>query len=414
MVAVDQAASALAIGRQERLRLLFADDDPLLREFATENLRAVWCDVSAAADGQEALESIARNVPDILLLDLEMPRVDGFAVLRALRADEATKSLPVIVITGLTDEASIERAFSAGATSFLTKPLNWRLLVQQIRFVNRSAQIENALARHVCELEQKKFELEDTTRALAAALNEADAASAAKSDFLATMSHELRTPLNAIIGFSEVLQSKLEGPLGHPKYEGYVGNILDSGKHLLSLVNDVLEFSRGSSGKLELNDEEFCPGDVIEEAVHNVVQQAAKAQLSVSTDPAPLGLRLCGDRRRIRQVLINLLANAVKFTPPGGRVTVRTYRDGGGVAISVSDTGIGIAPEDIPKALERFSQVRQSLVRQQDGAGLGLPLAKQLMELHCGSLTLESTPKVGTEVTIRFPKERVLSGPVTA
>lgn len=411
MAAVYQAADAFAISRQERLKLLFVDDDPLLREFALENLQAIWRDVSVAADGQEALDSIACARPDLVLLDLEMPRIDGFDVIRALRADEATKSLPIIVITGLADELSIERAFSAGATSFLTKPLNWRLLIQHIRFVNRAAQVEHSLARHVRELEQKRHELEDTTRALAVALSEADAASNAKSDFLAAMSHELRTPLNAIIGFSEMLKSELAGPLGHPRYHEYVGDVLQSGRHLLSLVNDVLEFSRGNSGRLELGSEEFYPGDVIEEATRNVVQQAAAAKLSINADPPPAGLYLCGDRRRVCQVLINLLANAVKFTPPGGTITIRTYRDAGSFAICVSDTGIGIAPEDIPKALERFSQVGPSLVRRSEGAGLGLALVKQIMELHGGSLSIESTPNIGTAVTIRFPNARVLSEP---
>jgi signal transduction histidine kinase len=404
----------LTIARQEPLNLLFVDDDAILREFALENLGVHWSDMSVAADGVEALASIRSSTPDIVLLDLEMPRIDGFGVLRALRADHATRSLPVIVITGRADEHSIERAFSAGATSFLVKPINWRLLVHQIRYVNRAAQNEQSLTHHIYELEHKKCELETTSAALAIALNEADAASRAKSEFLATMSHELRTPLNAVIGFSEILDAQRDGPLGSPKYRGYVRDILDSGKHLLSLINDVLEFSRGNSGKLTLADEEFLPDAVIDDALRNVTNQATVASLSLTVEPAPAGVRLRGDRRRVTQVLINLLANAVKFTPAGGRVTVDTSHDIDGLAISVSDTGIGIASADIPKALDRFSQVENKLVRKYGGTGLGLPLAKQLMELHGGSLTIDSTPQVGTTVTVRFPAERVLIEPAAA
>jgi signal transduction histidine kinase len=408
LTAVDQFAGNLAIAQQERLKLLFVDDDPVLCEFALENLGAHWSDVSVAADGVEALASIRRSKPDIVLLDLEMPRIDGFGVMRALRADHATRSLPVIVITGRADEQSIERAFSVGATSFLVKPINWRLLVQQIRYVNRAAQVEQSLTQHIYELEQKRGELEATSTALAAALSEADAASTAKSDFLATMSHELRTPLNAVIGFSQILEAQRDGPLGSPKYRGYVRDILDSGKHLLSLINDVLEFSRGNSGKLALGDEEFSPGEVIDDAMRNVTHQAAVANLNLTVDAPPAGVRLRGDRRRVAQVLINLLANAVKFTPAGGRITVHTGHGFDGLAISVSDTGIGIASKDIPKALDRFGQVENSFVRRYDGTGLGLPLAKQLMELHGGSLTIDSTLQVGTTVTVSFPAERVI------
>jgi signal transduction histidine kinase len=408
LVSANVASDVWPVAAQEQLKVLFVDDDPLLREFALENLRAHWSSVSVAADGEEALASVQASRPDIVLLDLEMPRLDGYGVLQALRAVRPTKSIPVIVITGRSDECSIERAFSAGATSFLVKPINWRQLVHQIRYVNRAANVERALTEHVNELEEKKRELEATSAALAAALSAADAASEAKSDFLATMSHELRTPLNAIIGFSEILDAHLDGPLGNSRYEGYVGNILHSGRHLLALINDVLEFSRGSSGKLTLCEDEFLPSEVIDQALGHVIQQANAAGLDVRAEQGPSDARLRSDRRRICQVLINLLANAIKFTPTGGHIAVRTGHDADGLTIAVSDTGIGIAAEDIPKALDRFSQIENRLARKYEGTGLGLPLAKQLMELHGGSLMIESTLGIGTTVTVRFPPDRVI------
>jgi signal transduction histidine kinase len=404
----EQAVGALPPILEEPLKVLFVDDDPLLREFAMVNLSSDHGQVSVAADGAEALAAIRLNPPDIVLLDLQMPKVDGFEVLRALRGDEATRRLPVIVITGRDDVHSIDRAYSEGATSFILKPINWRLLVYQIRYVNRAGQTELSLVEHIGEVERKKYELEVTSAELATALRGAAAASDAKSQFLAMMSHELRTPLNAIIGFSEVLETQALASEGAAHVE-YTRAIRDSGTHLLSLINDALEFSRGSAGKTVLCEDEFAPAEVINEAMRNVEQQAKAANVCLLTVPAPDVARLRGDRRRVRQVLINLLANAVKFTLPGGRVTVHTRHDANGLTIAVSDTGIGIAEADIPTALDHFGQVDSDLARQYDGAGLGLPIAKQLMESHGGSLEIMSAPEVGTTVTITFPAERAVT-----
>lgn len=393
----------------EPLRLLFVDDDPLLGEFALVNLGSDRGAVSVATDGEQALAAIARNPPDIVILDLHLPKIDGFAVLKTIRGGEATRRLPVIVITGRDDVYSINRAFAAGATSFLVKPINWRLLAYQIRYVHRAAQNELALVAHVREVEERKRELEATSAELAAAWRAATAASEAKSQFLGTMSHELRTPLNAILGFSEILDSEKFGPLGDPRYREYARAIQDSGRHLLALISDVLEFSRASAGKLELSDEEFVPGELIGEALQIVGPQAKAGGVCLEADTASGATRLRGDRRRIRQALINVLGNGVKFTPAGGRVTVCMRQDADGLAIAVADTGIGIAAENIPKALEHFGQIDGLLARRYDGLGLGLPLAKQLMELHGGQLDIASAVDVGTTVTMTFPLERVVA-----
>ena len=409
MTVAEQATETLSPVLEEPVNLLFVDDDPILREFAIEKLASDRAQIAVAADGEEALAAIRRHLPDIVLLDLQMPKLDGFEVLRALRGDEATVRLPVIVITGRDDVHSIDRAFSEGATSFLVKPINWRQLTYQIRYVYRASQTELSLVEHVDEVDHQKRELEIASAELVTALRGASAASEAKSQFLATMSHELRTPLNAILGFAEVLATQTCGPLGAKCYVEYAQAIQDSGTHLLSLINDVLEFSRGNAGKSMLYEEEFAPGDVIQEALRNLVQQAKAAQVDLSTDAAIGDIRLRGDRRRIRQVLINLLANSVKFTLPGGRVVVRMKLTGEGLAIAVSDTGIGISDEHIPKALEHFGQVESDLSRRYEGSGLGLPLAKQLMELHGGSLEIDSAVNIGTVVTVTFPAERVVS-----
>jgi len=385
---------------EEPLKILFVDDDPILREFALVHLASARGSISVARDGEEALVAIARDCPDLLLLDLQMPKVNGFAVLQELRANEATQRLPIIVITARDDVMSIDRAFSEGATSFLVKPINWRQLAYQIRYVDRAHRNELSLLEHGRELEAASAQLR-------VALRDAAAASEAKSQFLAAMSHELRTPLNAVIGFSEVLKTEAFGPLGNPRYLEYAGDILSSGTHLLSLVNDVLQFSQMSLGKLTIDEDEFTDVAVIDEALRIVFPQACGANVTISSDPAGKAVTIRGDHRRTRQVLINLLTNAIKYTPAGGEVSIRAERTARGLTITVSDTGVGIAAADAAKVLEPFGRVETSFAREHDGVGLGLPLAKQFMELHGGLLTLASAPGHGTKVTVTFPPERI-------
>jgi signal transduction histidine kinase len=220
------------------------------------------------------------------------------------------------------------------------------------------------------------------------------------------MSHELRTPLNAVIGFSEMIASQPYGPLGDDRYRDYAATINESGMHLLSLINDVLDFSKIDAGRLELDDEAIDVGAAIGQPLRMIRGQAAERGvllLSQLDEDLPV---LRADSRRVRQILLNLLSNAVKFTPVGGQVRITAGRRGAALAISVTDTGIGIAPEDIPKAFERFGQVDNGLNRSFEGTGLGLPLSKRLMEMHDGALELTSIVGTGTTVTMVFPASR--------
>ncbi len=244
---------------------------------------------------------------------------------------------------------------------------------------------------------------------LTAASRAAAVASDAKARFLAAMSHELRTPLNAVIGFSQILSGQALGPLGHPRYLEYARDIQDSGTHLLSLINDVLELSRAESGETTLHEEEFAIGEVINEVAHMVMPQVKAAALTLSINCDAQLPRVLGDRIRIRQVLINLISNAAKFTPEGGQIFVTAHRTGSGLTITVRDTGIGIAEEDIPKALDRFSQVDGALARKFEGAGLGLPLSKEFVEMHDGELAIESKVGTGTTVTVTLPASRLIA-----
>jgi signal transduction histidine kinase len=223
------------------------------------------------------------------------------------------------------------------------------------------------------------------------------------------MSHELRTPLNAIIGFSDTMKMEVFGPLSD-RYKGYVTDIHRSGEHLLALINDVLDLSRLDAGHADLREEEFDPGELIDESLRMMVGQAGKAQIALSTDIAHDLPWVKADKRRIKQILINLMSNALKFTPAGGTVKVTARLVPDGLAMAVSDSGIGIAPEDMPKVMERFGMVDSSMSRKHTGTGLGLPLSKQLVELHGGSLVLESRLDQGTTVTVTLPPERLIAG----
>ncbi|MGH6886102.1 MAG: PAS domain-containing sensor histidine kinase [Kiloniellales bacterium] len=256
---------------------------------------------------------------------------------------------------------------------------------------------------------QDVTELRARERQLLAAKENAELANRAKSEFLANMSHELRTPLNAIMGFSEIMSDQLLGPLGSDQYQHYCEDIHDSAEHLLTLINDILSTAKLEAGKMELHDEIVAPMTVFE-AVRRLVSgraQTAGVDLVVH-DHKPLP-KIRVDVTKIKQILINLLSNATKFTPSGGRVELRgELTEGGDLVIIVSDSGIGIAPTDIPRALAPFGQVDSRLNRKFEGTGLGLPLAKALTELHGGSFELTSEPKVGTTVVVRLPASRVI------
>jgi signal transduction histidine kinase len=239
----------------------------------------------------------------------------------------------------------------------------------------------------------------------------AEAASRAKSEFLANMSHELRTPLNAIIGFSEIIKNQMFGPVQNDRYTTYAGNIHESGTHLLGLINEVLDMAKLESGQVELQEEDVSVASMIDACLRLIEPQArtAKVRLSASVDPGLPLIRV--DNRRIRQALLNLISNAVKFTPEGGSAIVSSSLKENGLEIRVSDSGIGMSPEQIPKAMEAFGQIDSALSRKYEGTGLGLPIARHLVELHGGRLTIESAVSVGTTVTIELPLGRIVGAP---
>jgi PAS domain S-box-containing protein len=251
--------------------------------------------------------------------------------------------------------------------------------------------------------ERKRQEIE-----LVIAHQKISAANEAKSAFLANMSHELRTPLNAIIGFSELMLTEILGPLGNSSYRDYIGDIHKSGLHLLALISDVLDLACLDAGKDALYEEDVDLHSLIGEACLMVSAQAVQSNLQIRNDISGDVPHIRGDEHRIKQIVLNLLSNAVKFTPEGGAVTITAEGAADGLRLQIVDTGIGIAESDMKNVTERFGQVDSVYTRKHQGTSLGLPLTKQLIELHGGRLGIKSKVDVGTTVSVTFPPERLI------
>ena len=240
-------------------------------------------------------------------------------------------------------------------------------------------------------------------QALIEARDQAEAANRAKSTFLANMSHELRTPLNAILGFSEVMTHEMFGPVGSPRYLEYSRLIHESGAHLLELINGILDMSKIEAGKFELSEEIFDLVEVAASSVRFVRQQAERAGVALKIAIAPAAQTVFADKRAVKQVLVNLLSNGVKFTPRGGEVRLSAGLDSKGIEIAVKDSGVGISAKDLERLGRPFEQVEGEHVRAKEGTGLGLALVKAFASMHGGEATIESTLGVGTTVHVRLP-----------
>jgi two-component system cell cycle sensor histidine kinase PleC len=251
-------------------------------------------------------------------------------------------------------------------------------------------------AKHKAENEQKR----------------AEDANVAKSAFLATMSHELRTPLNAIMGFSEILKREMFGPFNVEAYRNYADDIHHSGHYLLALINDILDLSRIEAGRRELQEEPISVLVAVEDANHLLLMKAEEKAIYVRVEVSASLPKLMADRRAVNQIIINLLSNAIKFTPAAGRIEIKASRTASGsLAISVRDSGPGIPAHEIEAAMSAFSRGSYAKKKAIDGAGLGLPIVKGLMDVHGGDVTILSDPGRGTEVIVDFPAGRVLDGP---
>ena len=409
----------------------------LLIDDTAENLVAIEAlirrkglELLLARSGSEALELLLVNDVSLALLDVQMPVMDGFELAELMRGTERTKHVPIIFVTaGTRDPQRVFTGYESGAVDFLFKPIDPRILKSKVDVF--------------FELARQRRELSQALLLAQVARSAAESANRSKNEFLANMSHELRTPLNAIIGFSEVLKDGLMGEMTDQQ-RGFIGDIFNSGNHLLSLINDILDLSKVEAGSMMLDLESVQVSSLFENSLSIIREKAAAGHIRLGIDAAEALGSFQADARKVKQITYNLLSNAVKFTIEGGEVILRAGRVARAevgqlsgswagrtfpladnefaefLKISVTDSGIGISPEGLEHLFKPFSQIDSGLARQFEGTGLGLVLVKLLAELHGGAVAVESEVGKGSCFTVwlplRAPEEGVLTsvkGPAT-
>jgi signal transduction histidine kinase len=365
--------------RAEQLRLVASHQLP---QGASDGLRAVQGDVlRALREGAPAVGEVAQ------IEDLAEP---SQFPLRQLILDQGFRSL---VSMTLGDGVVLRTLFALRRAPGRCPDT----VVHLLTTLGSQSQVAIENARLFQEVETQRIELEDKSHAL-------EAANRHKSEFLANMSHELRTPLNAVIGFSEVLLERMFGDLNE-KQDDYLRDILASGRHLLSLINDILDLSKIEAGRMELELREFDLPAAAHNAMTLVRERAQRRGVQLTAEISPEVTNVVGDERKLKQVMLNLLTNAVKFTGQGGSVTLRVGREGEAVQVSVVDTGVGIAAEDHEKIFEAFRQARgTSHAGKTEGTGLGLTLSRKIVDLHGGRLWVVSKPQEGSTFSFTLPK----------
>jgi signal transduction histidine kinase len=387
---------------ETRGSVLIVDDDLALAESLVDILTARGYAASAVDTADEAVR-VLRDGRDgdgavaVALLDVRLGVVSSGVDLLSRLRDEHPDLVCVMMTAALDTQTAIE-ALRHGAYDYFDKSWEPSALL--------------AVLGRCFEKVQLQQERRAAYEALRVAKEEAEAANHAKSAFLATMSHELRTPLNAIIGFSDIMLHAVMGQIDNERYRSYVADIHSSGTHLLEIIDDILDLSKAEAGKLELSEDIFDLQKVVRWVAALIGTRAQKAGLTAAfrfSEDLPL---LRADERKTKQVLLNLISNALKFTPPGGTIEILgRFDDEIGLRITVADNGIGIASGDLERVLQPFEQVDHSLSRHYHGTGLGLPLVKAFMERHGGTLELHSRLGVGTRAEIVFPRERIVVKP---
>ena len=362
--------------------ILIIDDTEVNRYTFSRFLRKEGFKTQEATNCAEGMALLDAKTVDMVILDVQLPDGNGFDMCHKIKTNPETSSIPVLMTSASFVEGSDKaHGLDIGAEGYLTTPIDPKELIATVK----------ALLR-----------VRDAERKLKVALEKAEAANIAKTEFLANMSHELRTPLNHIIGFSEMMEQRLFGALGSDKYEEYVSHIHKSGSGLLSIIDDILEMSRIEAGRVILERDDVNVVQVIEAAIAQVKPDADAKKIALYTQNT-CKATVNADARALRHALVQLLRNAVKFTPVGGEAAVRVRHTCSGINIFIEDTGIGIAKEHLDRFGRPFELLDGKLENGNKGSGLGVAIAKSLVDMHGGSIRVRSFVGAGTIVMIHLP-----------
>jgi signal transduction histidine kinase len=404
------AAATAGATPGRRPRVLVVEDNPDMRRFTTQVLEAEF-ECEQARNGAEALERLERRAPDVVVTDVMMPVMDGAELLAEMRSRPALSTIPVIVLTAVAEQDLRLGLLRAGARDYLTKPFEPEELLARARNLSAMKRAGDVLRQELAsasedvgflasQLAERQRELEDLLAEVRAARDEAEAASSAKSEFLAVMSHELRTPLNAIIGYTDLIDSGVGGEIPQGQ-KTKLDRIRISARHLLRIIDDILVYTRADSDIAAPTEEPVELSALLDETVGSIRPEAGLKGLAIET-------RLTGptivdsDPERLRRVLTNLVANAVKFTE-AGTIEVAIDATPDELRMTVRDTGPGIPAEHMERIFDPFWQVDQSSTRTAGGTGLGLSIVQRLVQQLGGSLDVASEPGQGTTFTARIP-----------
>src|SRR6266550_2936446 len=382
--------------------VLIVDDERHNRELLEIMLKPEGFLLLSAANGEEALALIARQPPDLILLDVMMPGMNGYDVAGKIKSDPATKNIPVIMLTALDDRNARMLGLNAGAEDFLTKPVDRPELSVRVRNLLRIKAYGDKLQRTLDALESANAELDRALAAAGEARMMAEHANNAKTVFLRAMSHELRTPLNAISGYTEILEMGIRGVINAEQAKD-LGRIKRAAAYLLRLINDILTIAR-LEGARPLNVIPIPVNPMLAEVEGLCALQAKANGLTLTVTPCERETVVAADAERFQQILLNLITNAIKFTGTGGSIDVTCDRDPAVVRMHVKDSGVGIRLVDIDRVFEPFVQIDRHLTSAtQQGVGLGLSISRELARAMRGDLTLQSTEGVGSTFTLTLP-----------
>jgi len=412
------------VGKGNPTKILIVEDSATQAEQVRFALEEGGYEVIVSRNGREALEAASQHEPALILSDIVMPVMGGYELCRRVKSDPELRAIPVTLLTSLSDPEDVLRGLECGADNFIVKPCDETCLLTRVAtmLADRSASrtefdqegVEVSFAGNKYVITANRLQILNLllstyetavqkNQELLRVQEELRRTAQAKTEFLANMSHELRTPLNSIIGFSEVLFDETFGPLTE-KQRKYVTNVLASGKHLLLLINELLDMAKVESGKMQLNLSILPTKRLLTDISLLVADQVSERKLNMELRIAEDLPNIEADELRVKQILFNLLSNAIKFTPLGGAIGMSADRSGSAIEIAVWDTGVGIAEENIGRVFEGFFRVDTPYSRVTEGTGLGLPLSKKLVELHGGTLSIESEGlNNGTTVLFTLP-----------